>query len=86
VIFMNSITCRWCGETIGPHGQLFGHVTCPPGPLALKAAEEESARQAAHQRTYEQLLQAKPAREHQRKSLLQALGCEVIRAAASRGL
>jgi hypothetical protein len=61
---MNSITCRWCGETIGPHGQLLGHVTCPPGPLVLKAAEEESARQAAHYRTAEQLLQAKPAREH----------------------
>jgi hypothetical protein len=83
---MNSITCRWCGETIGPYGQLCGHVTCPPGLLALKAAEEESARQATHQRTYEHLLQAKPAREHQRKSLLEARGCEVVRAAVSHGL
>jgi protein-disulfide isomerase len=66
--------------------QLFSDVTCPPGTLALKAAEEELARQAAHQRTYEQLLQTKPAREHRCKSLLEALGCEVIQAAASRNL
>jgi hypothetical protein len=39
----DTITCPVCGGTMGPHWQVFTHVTCQPAPLPDREAEVRRA-------------------------------------------